>query len=182
MKLTLSQVKHVANRVAIELNQSEMVTMTHGLEPVALEVEKVLEIDIKNELELDEKVNLIVDDNEEQIDFMLADERQLFYMIKKKLAAEAGVILSYEERFSDIAHKVLDELYEEDLIHYDVNENRIKNIIYTAMTGFVADASEIENAVIDKIYTYKKRYIPGTDEYNILFDKLYAEELQKRGF
>jgi len=182
MKLSLSHVKHVANRVAIELNQSDMVTMTHGLEPVALEVEKVLDIDIKNEMELDEKVNLIVDDNEEQIDFMLADERQLFFMIKKKLAAEAGVILSYEERFSDIAHKVLDELYEEDLIHYEVNENRIKNIIYTAMTGFVSDSGEIETAVMDKIGTYKKKYIPGTDEYNILFDKLYAEELQKRGF
>ncbi len=182
MKLSLSHVKHVANRVAVELNRSEMVTMTQGLEPIALEVEKVLDIDIKNEMALDEKVNLIVDDNEEEIDSMLADERQLFYMIKKKLAADAGVILSYEERFSDIAHKVLDELYEEDLIHYEVNENRIKNIIYTAMTGFVADSSAIETAVMDKIDTYKKKYIPGTDDYNILFDKLYAEELQKRGF
>ncbi len=182
MKLSLSHVKHVANRVAVELNRSEMVTMTHGLEPIALEVEKVLDTDIKNEMALDEKVNLIVDDNEEEIDSMLADERQLFYMIKKKLAADAGVILSYEERFSDIAHKVLDELYEEDLIHYEVNENRIKNIIYTAMTGFVADSSAIETAVMDKIATYKKKYIPGTDDYNVLFDKLYAEELQKRGF
>ncbi len=182
MKLSLSHVKHVANRVAVELNRSEMVTMTQGLEPIALEVEKVLDIDIKNEMALDEKVNLIVDDNEEEIDSMLADERQLFYMIKKKLAADAGVILSYEERFSDIAHKVLDELYEEDLIHYEVNENRIKNIIYTAMTGFVADSSAIETAVMDKIDTYKKKYIPGTDDYNILFDKLYAEELQKRGY
>ena len=182
MRLSLSHVKHVANRVAVELNRSDMVVMTQGLEPVALAVEKVLEADIKNELALDEKVNAIVAENEEQIDFYLADERQLFFMIKKKLADEAGVILSYEERFSDIAHKVLDELYEEDLINYDVNENRIKNIIYDAMTGYVDDNSAIEAAVVDKIASYKRKYIPGTDEYNVLFEKLYAEELQKRGF
>ena len=45
----------------------------------------------------------------------------------------------------------------------------------------MADASEIEDAVMDKIRTYKKRYIPGTDEFDILYEKLYHEELTKRG-
>ena len=102
-------------------------------------------------------------------------------MIKKKLAPEYGVILSYEERFSDIAHKILDALYEEDLINYDVTENRIKNVIYDAMTSFVSDNGDIEEAVIDKMRSYKRQYIPGTDEYEILYDKLYLEELQKKG-
>jgi hypothetical protein len=130
---------------------------------------------------LEDKVNDICDDNEEEIEFMLADERQLFFMIKKKLAPEFDVILNYEERFSDISHKILDELYEEDLIHFDVTENRIKNIIYNAITGFMADASEIEDAVMDKIRSYKKRYIPGTDEFDILHEKIYREEMMKRG-
>ena len=80
-----------------------------------------------------------------------------------------------------ISHKILDELYEEDLIHFDVTENRIKNIIYNAITSFIADVSEIEDAVMDKIRSYKKRYIPGTDEFDILHEKLYREELMKRG-
>jgi len=112
---------------------------------------------------------------------MLVDERQLFFMIKKKLAPEFGVILNYEERYSDLSHKILDELYEEDLIHFDVTENRIKNIIYNSITSFIADASEIEDAVMDKIRTYKKKYIPGTDEFDILHAKIYREELMKRG-
>jgi hypothetical protein len=112
---------------------------------------------------------------------MLADERQLFFMIKKKLAPEFGVILDYEERFSDLSHKILDELYEEDLINYDVAENRIKNIIYNAITSFVAEDNELHYAVVDKIKSYKRRYIPGTDEYEILYEKLYKEELIKRG-
>jgi hypothetical protein len=49
------------------------------------------------------------------------------------------------------------------------------------VTSFIADASEIEDAVMDKIRTYKKKYIPGTDEFDILHEKLYREELVKRG-
>jgi len=109
------------------------------------------------------------------------DDRQLFFMIKKKIAPEYNVILAYDERFSDIAHKILDELYEEDLIHYDIEEIRIKNVIFGAMTGFIAENDKIEDAVYDKIQSYQRKIIPGTDDYNILFQKLYREELLKRG-
>jgi len=181
MKISLKSIPHISNKISIDLNKSGAVTMTKGLEAVAHEAEKVLIANVKKEMELEEKVHEICEENEEEIEFMLADERQLFFMIKKKLAPEYDVILNYEERFSDISHKILDELYEEDLIHFDVTENRIKNIIYNAITSFLADTSEIEDAVMDKIRSYKKRYIPGTDEFEILHEKLYREELMKRG-
>lgn len=181
MKVTLSHIPHICNKIAIDLNRSGLVTMTHGLDATAAEAGKILNENVKREMALEEKVKEIVNANEEQIDFYLADERQLFFMIKKKLAPEYGVILSYEERYSDIAHKILDALYEEDLIRYDVSENRIKNIIYDAITSSIADNSEIENAVYEKIKSYKRRLIPGTDEYEILYEKLYKDEVLKRG-
>jgi len=181
MKISLKTIPHISNKVAIDLNKSGVVTMTKGLEAIAAEAEKILVQNVKQEMALEDKVNIICDDNEEEIEFNLVDERQLFFMIKKKLAPEFGVILNYEERYSDISHKILDELYEEDLIHFDVTENRIKNIIYNAITSFISEASEIDDAVMDKIRTYKKRYIPGTDEFDILYEKLYREELTKKG-
>ncbi|MEA2112046.1 MAG: DUF507 family protein [Campylobacterota bacterium] len=181
MKVTLAHVPHVSNKIAIDLNKSGLVHMTSGLDAVSKEAENILVQNIKQEQALEEKVNEIVDANEEEIDFYLADERQLFWMIKKKLAPEFGVILSYEDRFSDVAHKILDALYEEDLINYDVTENRIKNVIYDAITSFISDNGDIEEEVIEKMRSYKRQYIPGTDEYEILYDKLYQEELQKKG-
>ena len=181
MKISLKSIPHISNKISIDLNKSGVVTMTKGLEAVAHEAEKILVESVNQEMALEDKAYEICDDNEEEIEFQLVDERQLFFMIKKKLAPEFGVILNYEERYSDIAHKILDELYEEDLIHFDVTENRIKNIIYNAITSFMADASELEDAVMDKIRSYKKRYIPGTDEFDILHEKLYREELLKRG-
>ncbi len=181
MKISLKSIPHISNKISIDLNKSGVVTMTKGLEAVAHEAEKILTESVKQELALEEKAHEICEENEEEIEFMLADERQLFFMIKKKLAPEFGVILNYEERFSDISHKILDELYEEDLIHFDVTENRIKNIIYNAITSFIADTSEIEDAVMEKIRSYKRKFIPGTDEFEILHEKLFREELTKRG-
>ena len=181
MKISLKTIPHISSKIAIDLNKSGIVTMTQGLERVSQEAEKVLLHNVKQEMALEDKADEICEENEEEIEFMLADERQLFFMIKKKLAPEFGVILNYEERYSDVSHKILDELYEEDLIHFDVTENRIKNVIYNAITSFIAEASEIEDAIMDKIRTYKKRYIPGTDEFDILHEKLYREELMKRG-
>jgi uncharacterized protein len=181
MRVSLKTVPHIANKIAIDLSRSGIASMTKGLESVAHEAEKILQANVKQEMALEERVNEIVDANEEQIEFYLADGRQLFYMIKKKLAAEYGVILNYEERYSDIAHKILDELYEEDLIHFDVAENRIKNVIYNSMTSFIADNSEIEKAVREKISSYKRNIFPGTDDYEILYEKLFQEEIQKRG-
>lgn len=181
MKISLKIVSHISNKISIDLNKSGVVTMTKGLEAVAFEAQKVLIQNVKQEMMLDEKVNNIVDDNEEQIDFYLADERQLFFMIKRKLAPEFDIILNYEERYSDISHKILDELYEEDLIHFDVTENRIKNIIYNSITSFIAQNSEIDNIVRDKLDSYKRVLIPGTDDYEIIYEKLFKEELQKRG-
>ena len=155
MKISLKTIPHISNKIAIDLNKSGVVTMTRGLEPVMQEAQKILAHDVKQEVALEEKVNEICQDNEEEIEFNLVDERQLFYMIKKKLAPEFGVILNYEERYSDLSHKILDELYEEDLIHFDVTENRIKNIIYNAITSFIAESSQLDNAIMDKIKPYK---------------------------
>lgn len=181
MKVSLPHVPHIANKVAVDLARSGLVTMTQGMDPIVAEARKILEQSVKKESALEEKVKEIVNENEEQIDFYQADDRQLFFMIKKKLAPEFGVLLSYEDHFSDIAHKILDALYEEDLINYEVSENRLKNIIYDSITGFIADNSEIEQEVLEKMKTFQKQLIPGTDEYELRYEKLYREALQKRG-
>lgn len=181
MKISLKTIPHIANKIAIDLNKSGVVTMTKGLESVAKEAQTILANDIKQEMALEEKAQQICEANEEQIEFNLVDERQLFFMIKKRLAPEFGVTLNHEERYSNLSHKILDELYEEDLIHFDVTENRIKNIIYNSIASFIMEASALDHLIMEKIKTYKKRYIPGTDEFDILYEKLYKEELTRRG-
>lgn len=181
MRLRLPHAPYVANKIAIDLAKSNFVTLTRGIEPVAKAAQELIEEDLKKEQALEDHVREIIEENEDEIEFMLADPKQLFWMIKKKLAPEYDVILNYEDRFNHLSHKILDKLINENLIKFSSSENRVKNIIYDAIIGYIDAYDEIEDIVLEKISNYKRRLIPGSDEYELVFQKLYEDELKKRG-
>ena len=67
------------------------------------------------------------------------------------------------------------------MIDYKVSENRLKTIIYNAIEEYLKSYQKIEDEVYEKIDGYKQKLIPGTEEYELVFEKLYEEELRKRG-
>ena len=67
MKVTLSQVPHIANRIAVELARSGLVTMTRGMDPIVAEAKKVIEESVKQEAALEARVKEIVNENEDEI-------------------------------------------------------------------------------------------------------------------
>ncbi|WP_187647417.1 DUF507 family protein [Nitrosophilus labii] len=181
MRLRLPHAPYVANKIAIDLAKSGFVTLTKGIESVIKAAQEIIEEDLKKELALEEHVREIIEENEDEIEFMLADSKQLFWMIKKRLAPEYDVILNFEDRFNHLSHKILDYLYEEDLIRYTVPENKVKNIIFNAIVDYIKMYDEIEDKVFEKISNYKRKLVPGSEEFELVFQKMYEEELRKRG-
>ena len=45
------------------------------------------------------------------------------------------------------------------------------------MSGF----DDADTAAYEKIKNYQRKLIPGTDDYNDIFNRLYEEELVRRG-
>ncbi|SFO93008.1 DUF507 family protein [Hydrogenimonas thermophila] len=181
MKLSSAHAPYIANKIGIDLANASFVEIIRGIEPVIEKAKEVIEKDVKNERALEERVNELIEEKEDEIEFMRADVRQLFWMIKKRLAPEYGVILNYEERYSDISHKILNELWEEDLIDYSVSENQVRGVIFKAIEDYMKSFEQIEDIVLEKISHYKRKLIPGTEEYDLIFERLYEEELRKRG-
>jgi len=181
MRMKLHHTEYISRRIARDLATCEVVEVRKTKEEIAAEIEKILDADIEKEHELDEKVADILEDQEENIEFYNADYRQLFWLTKKRMANDFGVILNNEDRFSDIAHQVLDYLWEEDYIHYTCSDNQVKNVIFTSIDEFLKGFEESDTAVIEKLKHYKRKLIPGTDEYDIVYHRLYEEELIKRG-
>jgi len=183
MRLRLAHAPYVAHKIAVDLLQSKMVHFTQGVEAVVKVAKEVIEEELEKESALDERVWELIEEKEleEDPDLELADRKQLFWLIKKRLAPEYGVILNYEEKYNDISHKVLRKLYQEDLINYSVPDNRIKNIIFNSINSYLESYDEIENKILEKIANYKRKLIPGSQEYEIVFQKLFEEELKKRG-
>ncbi len=181
MRLKPNQTRYVASKIGIDLANAPFVHMPKGKEAVVEACKAIIDANLEQERALDVKVKELLEANLEQIEFQHADERQLFFMIKKKMAPEFGVIMNYDDRYNDLAHKILDELYENYLLEYDVNENQIKNIIFKSFRSFADAYEEIDDIVYKKIKHMKKDIVPGSQDYELLYERLYQEELIRRG-
>ncbi len=181
MKIRIPHAPYIANKVAIDLLNSGYVTLNSGLEPIIKVAQDFIVEDIEKEMALEQRVHELLEENEDDIEFMQVDRRNMFWLIKKKLAKDYDVTLSYEDRFSDISHQILEKIWKDDLIEYSVSENKVKNTIYNSIEEYLNSFENIEDIVIEKISHYKRKLIPGTEEYELVFEKLYEEELRRKG-
>jgi hypothetical protein len=84
-----------------------------------------------------------------------------------------------EDRISHLAHKIYDKLYNDDLADF-ADERRALDAIKGSIGGFFSLLGEIDQAVRDKLASYSQAKVPGSREWEILYQKFYAEELTKR--
>jgi len=180
MRLKPQQTGYVAGKIAIDLANASFIKLLKGKDAIVLAAKEVIDKNLHAEKALDEKVKAILDENYDEIEFQHADERQLFFMIKKKMAPEHGVIMNYDDRYNDLSHTILDELYENYLIEYDVSENQVKNIIFKAFKEFADSFDAIDDIVYKKIRGMEREVIPGSQDYELLYERLYEEELKKQ--
>lgn len=83
MRMKLHHTPYIARRVSRDLVTCEFVEIRKTKDEITDEIEKILDIDIENEHDLDEKVGEILESQEENIEFYNADYRQLFWLTKK---------------------------------------------------------------------------------------------------
>ena len=183
MLIKETQVPYIANKVIIDLLNSGFVTFNHGLDKAKSLVEEILLENVSIERELENEVKEIIAEQEEENEFMFydVDRRELFSMMKRKLAKEDGFILNREDRLNDLAHTIVEELWDEELIDYEINDGKMKNIVFDSMNKFIKEKHQIEDIVYEKLRNYKKELIAGSEEWELVFTKLYEQELKKRG-
>ncbi|GHV07756.1 hypothetical protein AGMMS50229_15080 [Campylobacterota bacterium] len=181
MRLSSEHIRFIAEKIAHELLSSKLVTFSQGEGAVVAVASKRLAEEIKLERSVDAEVNRLMEEQDDEISFYQADRKQLFWMIKRRVAVTEGLILDRDDRMSNLAHKILDDLYEDDLINYKISENLVKNLISKAILDYGKRQEELEDKVHEKLRHYKRSVIRGTEEYDILFTKIYEEELAKLG-
>ena len=84
-----------------------------------------------------------------------------------------------EDRISHLAHKILEKLWRDDLADFP-DEARALNTIKSAITTHFSVAEEIDQAVRNKLASYAQAKVPGSRDWEILYQKFYKEELAKR--
>jgi uncharacterized protein len=84
-----------------------------------------------------------------------------------------------EDRISHIAHKIYDKLYDDDLADFP-DERRALDAIKGSIESFFSGLGQIDQAVRAKLASYSQAKVPGSREWEILYQKFYAEELAKK--
>lgn len=181
MRLKAKQTGYVAAKIGIDLANADFATMPKGKEAVVEACKAIIDANLEQERKLDAKVEEMLDANYDEIEVQQVKERELFFMIKKRLAPDFGVIMNYDDRYNEVSHLILDELYENYLLEYEVNENQIRNVIFKAFKAFAEAYDKMDDTVYEKIQKMEKEYVPGSVEYELIYERLYQEELRKRG-
>ena len=182
MRLKQIHVPRISRKIALDITSSNLLEIKTKMDDITKTAQRILEENVRKELEIDEKARNLLEENMEEIEFMRMNEKQLFWMIKRQIAEKEEFLLSWEDRYNEISHKILNEINLQGFIQFHVSENLIKNIIFKSIDTYAKIYEEIEEDVIEKIKKYKRKLLPGTDEYELVFEKLYEEELKRKGF
>ena len=183
MLIKEAQIPFLSRKIAYDLLNSGYVTFPKGIDNAIKEIEDIIMDDVLWEREIEDKSREILAKQEEENEFLFydVDRREVFKLIKKEIANEQGFNLKRDERIEDLANFLVTELWDKEFIDYDVRDGKIKNIIFKSITEFLNREIEARDAVYEKIEHYKRPLVPGSEEWELVFNRLYEQELKKRG-
>lgn len=86
-----------------------------------------------------------------------------------------------DDRISHLSHLILDLLEEESCIEEGGKAAVLHDIKKTLLNYFKAE-DQVDDIVRKKIRSYTRVIPEGSREWEIMYNKLFAEEMTKRGF
>lgn len=180
MKLPDRLVERIANSIVEELSEEGLIE----LEDPDLFKRKIIAVFKKveeEEKQLDEETKKILKEKMKLLEEADLDYRTAFKVVKTKLAEERKININRRERMNQVANMIRDLIMEDDEVEiYDdppVIRKRVSDILRNA----IREEENIERAVRQRIREYSKNILEGTPEWNILYKKIYEDELRKKG-
>jgi len=183
MKVKMIHSSYMARKVATSLFNNKFIKVNKGIESITKIAKSRIEEDIQKEINLENKVSEMMDtqDENDEFEYMDIDHKQVFGAVKRRLAKEFEFELDYEDRYSNLSHILIDDLWKQDEIDYDVSDGIVKNIICDALLIYIAEFNKVEDIARDRISDYKRDLIPGSEDYNAVYSRIYEDELIKQG-
>jgi hypothetical protein len=90
-------------------------------------------------------------------------------------------MLISEDRISHLSHKIFDKLWRDDLVDF-TDEQKALSTIKSSMHQYFSVTDQIDQIVRKKLASYSQAKVPGSREWEILYQKFYKEELAKKNW
>jgi len=191
MLLAREFVAYVSRQLVRRLSPAIIETPTP--EPVA---EKIAEV-INEELAVEDRLNDEVRDLLSQYSEYMRREgvsyQEMFRRIKNTLISQRKVIRASgrdsgdamklsRDKVTDISHKIVDMLRKSrDLRLKNKDSNAVRLEIVRVMTELLTAEDKVDRTARQKIRSQKREIPEGTEEWDLLHRRYYAEELKKLG-
>jgi len=85
------------------------------------------------------------------------------------------------EKIVRLSHKIMDVLVASDDVEFIEDRDTIRQHIVTLLTNSLRDEEKADVEVRKKITSQKKEILEGSEEWDVLYRKYYAEELRRMG-
>lgn len=163
-----------------------------NLEAVSLQVARVIEEDLRTEDDLNEDVRDILEQYEETMRRDGVSYMEMFKKIKRKLILERKIVTASgrdsgdkmrlsRDKILDLSHKVIAELRRSRDVRVRRDPNDVRLEIVKQITEVLQLEDRAESAARSKIRTLKREVLEGSEEWDILHRRYYAEELKRYG-
>ncbi len=85
------------------------------------------------------------------------------------------------EKIVRISHQIVELLVQSNEVEFIEDRDTIRQHIVQTMTDVLKDEEKVEVEVRKRITSQKKEILEGSEEWDVLFRKYYADELRRQG-
>ncbi len=180
MKLPERLVERIADRIVEELTKEGLLE-AEDPEFFKRKIIGVFKKAEEEERQLDEKAKEILKEKMELLEETDLDYRTAFRAVKAKLAEEMKINMNRRERINQVANMIRDLIMEDDTVEIFEDPPIIRRRVAQILREAVREEEEIERNVRKRIREYSKNILEGTPEWNLLYRRIYEDELKQRG-
>lgn len=85
------------------------------------------------------------------------------------------------EKIVRISHQIVDVLVSSDDVDFVEDRDTIRQNIVSILTATLREEEKADTEVRKRITSQKKEILEGTEEWDVLYRKYYADELRRMG-
>ncbi len=180
MKLPERLVERIATAIVDELSEEGLIE----LEDPDLFRRKIIAVFKQveeEEKQLDEETKKILKEKMNLLEETDLDYRTAFKVVKTRLAEERKININRRERMNQVANMIRDLIMDDESVEIYEDPPVIRKRVAEILRNAIREEESIERAVRQRIREYSKNILEGTPEWNILYKKIYEDELRKKG-
>ncbi len=171
---------------------SPRVIETTDINSAAAAIARIIEEELAVEDRLNEEVREVLSQYEDYMRREGVSYQEMFRRIKNTLINQRKVIRASgrdtgdamklsRDKVNDISHKIVTALRKSRDFRLKKDPNDVRLELVKAMTDLITMEDRVDRAARTKIRTQKRDIPEGTEEWDLLHKRYYAEELKKLG-